>query len=103
MSATIFLALCILGCDVLLYFLFQWSYGEKRRGLARRAHSRLTPAASHKTHPIEFVPARRKSLSASSTHNSAFRLSQIEETRQDRRIERQAYERIAATFAEARR
>ena len=37
MSATLFLAFCILGCDFLLYVLFQWTYGEKHRGLARRS------------------------------------------------------------------
>jgi hypothetical protein len=30
MSMTIFLALCILGCDFMLYVLFQFLYGEKR-------------------------------------------------------------------------
>lgn len=28
MSSTLFFALCILGCDLLLYFLFQWTYGK---------------------------------------------------------------------------
>ena len=36
MSAISLLATCILSCDFLLYFLYQWTYGEKRRGLARR-------------------------------------------------------------------
>lgn len=35
MSITIFLAFCILGCDFLLYVLYQWIYGEKRKSLAR--------------------------------------------------------------------
>jgi hypothetical protein len=35
MSVTVFLALCILGCDFLLYVLFQWIYGEKHRKHAR--------------------------------------------------------------------
>lgn len=39
MPATLFLAFCILGCDFLLYALFQWTYGEKRRGLARRSRA----------------------------------------------------------------
>jgi hypothetical protein len=100
MSATIFLAICILGCDVLLYFLFQWTYGEKRRGLARRANSR--PYATHpqKGQPIEFVPAQRRS--APSKYPAGARFQQIEDRRLVRRIERHAYQRIAATFAEAR-
>jgi hypothetical protein len=41
MSLTVFLAICILGCDFLLYVLFQWVYGEKRRNrLHRSATSR---------------------------------------------------------------
>jgi len=40
MSLTVFLAFCILGCDFLLYVLFQWIYGEKHRKHARRAAAR---------------------------------------------------------------
>jgi hypothetical protein len=36
MSMTVFVALCILGCDFLLYAFFQWTYGEKRRTRSRR-------------------------------------------------------------------
>jgi hypothetical protein len=36
MSLTVFLAICILGCDLLLYILFQWVYGEKYRERSRR-------------------------------------------------------------------
>jgi hypothetical protein len=37
MTLTVFVAICILGCDLLIYFLFQWAVGEKRRGKRRRA------------------------------------------------------------------
>jgi hypothetical protein len=40
MSLTVFLAFCILGCDFLLYILFQWIYGEKHRKHARRVAAR---------------------------------------------------------------
>jgi hypothetical protein len=40
MSLTVILAFCILGCDFLLYVLFQWIYGEKHRNHARRAAAR---------------------------------------------------------------
>jgi len=40
MSLTVFLAFCILGCDCLLYVLFQWIYGEKHRKHARRSAAR---------------------------------------------------------------
>jgi hypothetical protein len=40
MSLNVFLAFCILGCDFLIYFLFQWVYGEKHRKHARRVATR---------------------------------------------------------------
>lgn len=40
MSLTVFLAFCILGCDFLLYVLFQWTYGEKHRKHARLSDAR---------------------------------------------------------------
>jgi hypothetical protein len=40
MSLTVFLAFCILGCDFLLYVLFQWIYGEKHRNHPRRSAAR---------------------------------------------------------------
>ena len=40
MSMTMFLAFCILGCDFMLYALFQWIYGEKHRNYARRLATR---------------------------------------------------------------
>jgi hypothetical protein len=40
MSLTMFLALAILGCDFLLYALFQWIFGEKHREHARRVAAR---------------------------------------------------------------
>ena len=36
MSFGIFLTLCILGADFLIYFLFQWIYGEKRAAQAKK-------------------------------------------------------------------
>jgi hypothetical protein len=40
MSLTVFLAICILSCDFLLYVLFQWVYGEKHRNHPRRPAAR---------------------------------------------------------------
>jgi hypothetical protein len=51
MSITVFLAFCILGCDFLLYVLFQWIYGEKHRKHARRVAAR---AAKRRTLPSPF-------------------------------------------------
>jgi len=37
MTLKLFLAICILGLDVLIYFLFQWTLGEKRHSPRRRS------------------------------------------------------------------
>ena len=36
MALTVFFALCILGIDFMLYVLFQWAWGDKRRAIARQ-------------------------------------------------------------------
>jgi len=55
MSLTMFLAFCILGCDFMLYVLFQWIYGEKHRKHPRR----LTAAEQRPTLlPKEFADSR---------------------------------------------
>jgi hypothetical protein len=41
MSVTMFLALCILGCDFMLYALFQFLYSEKRSQRAARKAAAL--------------------------------------------------------------
>ena len=63
MSVTVFLALCILGCDFLLYVLYQWIYGEKHRKHARRAGARA---------------AKRRSLSGN--HAEVARVAQFPES-----------------------
>jgi hypothetical protein len=44
MTLTLFLALSILGLDFLLYALFQWTYGERRRKRVRRPRTANRPA-----------------------------------------------------------
>jgi hypothetical protein len=36
MALTVFFAFCILGVDFMIYVLFQWTWGDKRRAIARR-------------------------------------------------------------------
>jgi len=36
MSLGIFLTLAMIGVDFLIYFLFQWMYGEKRAAIAKK-------------------------------------------------------------------
>jgi len=70
MSLTILLALSILGCDFLLYFLFQWVYGEKRRLRHIRSLRQLDTEGKgprpRLVQPI-FTPLPRRSSSPSAT------------------------------------
>jgi len=36
MSLNIFLVICILGIDFMIYVLFQWIFGDKRKTIARQ-------------------------------------------------------------------
>ena len=36
MSLTLFLGLCILGLDFMIYVLFQWTYGDRRSEMGRK-------------------------------------------------------------------
>jgi hypothetical protein len=40
MTLNLFMAICVIGCDVLIYFLFQWTLGERGRTRRRRSNSR---------------------------------------------------------------
>jgi len=36
MSLNIFLIICVLGIDFMIYVLFQWIFGDKRKAIARQ-------------------------------------------------------------------
>jgi hypothetical protein len=89
MSLTIFLALCILGIDFLIYALFQWIYGEKRRAFARQVAARnrarkdqsdspflvvTTAAALHTPRPGRVDPDRERTANKPSfeVHRGTF-------------------------------
>jgi hypothetical protein len=62
MSLTIFLAICILGIDVLIYFLYEWAFGESER-LRKRRNSRFAakpgqPVSAHQIHQRSEIPGR---------------------------------------------
>ena len=48
MSITVFLTLCVLGCDLLIYFLYQWVLGEKRRARLQREIARQRAEAGQR-------------------------------------------------------
>jgi|SRR4029077_3352905 len=99
MSATVFLAICILGCDFLLYFLFQWTYGEKRRGLSRR--SRAPKGAVDQPDPRPFLVSSRRSSAGRVQRPQSMRerTARHEDTDPGQFSELQAYRRIAASLA----
>lgn len=104
MSATIFLAVCILGCDLLLYFLFQWTYGEKRRGLARRSRSNRAYGNSQRSQPLEYVPRQpRPVVPIRRPNGMELALSRFENMRRTLQEERRAHRGIAASYASAKR
>ena len=47
MSLTLFIALCILGLDLLVYVFFQRIYGDKRSAVARQVAALKGQSANH--------------------------------------------------------
>ena len=41
MTFTLFATICILGCDLLIYFLFQWTLGQRAQRKRRRGRKQL--------------------------------------------------------------
>jgi len=102
MSATVFLAVCILGCDFLLYFLYQWTYGEKRRGLSRRSARRKIGVNQPDARP--FLIATRKGATRGTHYLGSTRPRVMNEAGDTAQYnEARAYRRIAASFAHAKR
>lgn len=56
MSLTVFLAFWVLGCDFLIFVLFKWLYGEKRREPSSR--SALGKHALPSQSPLYYVSAK---------------------------------------------
>jgi hypothetical protein len=57
MTLTAFLTFCILGLDFMIYALFQWTYGEKRRAFARQVAARKR---ARKEQSASLLPVLRK-------------------------------------------
>lgn len=58
MSLTVFLALCILGLDFMIYFLFKLLYGDRRSLIARRVAAQREAARADAT-GLVFIPAKK--------------------------------------------
>jgi hypothetical protein len=103
MSVTVFLAFCILGCDFLLYVLYQFTYGEKRRGLSRRSKA-PKHAAMNEPDARPFLVATRRGATARAHQfqNMRQRIPREEVTDPGQLNEVRAYRRIASSFAQAK-
>ena len=69
MSLTIFLALCILGVDFLIYVLFHWTFGDKRKAISRQLAEHKAAFQEPSARP--FLVASRRIASGTQSHWSA--------------------------------
>jgi hypothetical protein len=104
MSVTVFLAFCILGCDFLLYVLYQFTYGEKHRGLSRRSKA-PKHATMNQPDARPFLVATRRGATARAhqLQNMRQRVPKEEVTNPGQFNEVRAYRRIASSFVQAKR
>lgn len=58
MSFAVFLALCVLGLDFMIYALFQWTYGDKRRAIARQLAAHKNALKEQSLQPVFFAHKR---------------------------------------------
>jgi hypothetical protein len=107
MPLTIFLALCTLGCDFLLFFLFQWVYGEKRR--LRRLPPRRHLYREGNSSDLVVLPASTTSSSQPNLSSTRALLSSSRAfyrtpfiSSEPRLREQLAYRRIASSLAPTR-
>lgn len=67
MSLNIFLTVCVLACDFLIYAFFQWAFGEKYR---RRAH-KTSLQKSRPKNAIEITASRPYMVTSQSPQRRA--------------------------------
>jgi hypothetical protein len=58
MSVNIFMGLCVLGVDFLIYVLFQWTYGDKRRAMQKKLAEQRKAMEAEKSRPF-LLPSRK--------------------------------------------
>ena len=78
MSLTIFLALCILGLDFMIYVLFKLLYGDRRSAIARRVAAQREAARAEAAGLI-FLPARKNAQAQQEPiHSAGSRVASID-------------------------
>jgi hypothetical protein len=102
MSLTFFVTLCVLGCDFLIYFLYQWALGERRRTLMRKAVSRQRAEALANRQPRPMVAAERSAARPVLMMGVKRRPRPDSPRIPNRDSEELAYRRVAASFAQSK-
>lgn len=103
MSLTVFLAICILGCDVLIYFLYEWAFGESKRIRKRMAASRLRADATLGTQGQQSRMPRKPLAGALVIEMDRKRGKPVVGSAQaNAHEEKLAYRRLAASFGQLR-
>ena len=100
MSLTFFVTLCVLGCDFLIYFLYQWALGERRRTLMRKAVSRQRAEAIANRQPRLMVAADGSAARPVLVMGLKRRPRPDSPRIPNRYSEELAYRRVAASFAQ---
>jgi hypothetical protein len=73
MSLDIFLMMCILGIDFMIYVFFQWVYGDKRRAIARKVAACRKTFNEESSRPFVVAPENAANLAKQSHHNEIAR------------------------------
>lgn len=73
MSITVFMTLCILGLDLLIYAFFHRLYGDKRSAVARQvaAFKGQSPSRSASLHERPFMGAKGRPIEGSTEKQTA--------------------------------
>jgi hypothetical protein len=77
MSFHLFVAVCILGLDFLIFVLFQWTLGDKRRAMAKK----LAEAREQGTRPFLVRSGRGGAQTQARLRRVRERMGQVRERR----------------------
>jgi len=94
MSLTIFLALCILSLDFMVYVLFKLFYGDRRSAIARRVAAQRKVAQAEAAGLI-FVPAPKPAPPNPEPHQSSG--SRVPDVRSQKTFASKAFHALLTT------
>ena len=101
MSFTVFLALCVVGCDLLIYYLYEWAFGERGRTRMRKAAARQRAEALANPQPRPKNTPQKSPAARSVRVMDAKRRPRPDSPRiPNRYSEELAYRRVAASFGQ---